>query len=204
MIMSVDITKQGLVEASGGVGANIIAGTGVSSTPIEYTYPSSSYNDKFYCKTLVIPSASQYTLSFYAKSTVAGDKVRAHFYNPSTTTNAESNQGKTTTSTDGNMTFTLSTEWELYWVVYTQSSTTATKSVIFPRMGSVADHPGMSGTGIVSIWGLKLEEGAHPTPFTYANTVASYVGENHGFIEVPKDGVSIYQNFVVANDFIEW
>ena len=39
---------------------------------------------------------------------------------------------------------------------------------------------------------------------TYANTVASYVGEDHGFIEVPKEGASIYENFVVANEFIEW
>ena len=202
--MSVSITKEGLVKASGGVGANLIAGAGVSGVPIDYTYPTSSYRDKFSCKTLVVPNASQYTLSFYAKSTVAGDKVRAHFYNPSTTTKAESSQGKTTTSTDGNMTFTLSTEWELYWVVYTQSSTTATKSVIFPRMGSTASYPDMSGTGTVSVWGLKLEEGAHPTPFTYANTVASYVGEDHGFIEVPKEGASIYQNSVIANNFIEW
>lgn len=202
--MSVDITKQGILEVSGGVGANIIAGVGVSNTPIDYTYPSSSYSDRFSCKTLIVPSASQYTLSFYAKSTVAGDKVRAHFYNPNTTTKAESSQGKTTYPVDGNMTFTLSTEWELYWVVYTQSSTTATKSVIFPRMGSVADQPSMSGTGTVSIWGLKLEEGAHPTPFTYANTAGNYIGEGHGFIEVPKESASINENFVVANDFIEW
>lgn len=202
--MGVDITKQGIVEVSGGVGANIIAGAGVSGVLIDYTYPTSSYADRFSCKTIVVPTASQYTLSFYAKSTVAGDKVRAHFYNPNTTTKCESSQGITNSASDGNMTFTLSTEWELYWVVYTQSSTTATKSVIFPRMGSVADEPSMSGTGTVSIWGLKLEEGAHPTPFTYANTVASYVGEDHGFIEVPKESASIYENFVVANDFIEW
>ena len=202
--MSVSITKEGLVKASGGIGANIIAGNGVSSTPIEYTYPSSSYSDKFGCKTLIVPSASQYTLSFYAKSTVAGDKVRAHFYNPNTTTKCESSQGITKSASDGNMTFTLSTEWEFYWVVYTQSSTTATKSVIFPRMGSTASYPYMSGTGTVSIWGLKLEEGAHPTPFTYANTVANYIGEDHGFIEVPKESASIYQNFIVANEFIEW
>lgn len=201
--MSVDITKQGIIEASGGVGANIIAGAGVSGVPIDYTYPSSSYSDRFYCKTIVVPSASQYTLSFYAKSTVAGDKVRAHFYNPSTTTKAESSQGSIGTNSDGNMTFTLSTEWEYYWVVYTQSSTTATKSVIFPRMGSTASYPDMSGTGTVSIWGLKLEEGNHPTPFMYANNNTNYIGDQHGFIEAPKESCSIYNDFVVANDFIE-
>ena len=202
--MSTNITKQGLACASGGIGENIISGNGVSAIPINYTYPSSSYSDRFSCTTLIVPSASQYTLSFYAKSTVNGDKVRAHFYYPNTTTKAESSQGVTGTSSDGNMTFTLSTQWEYYWVIYTQSSTTSTKRVIFPRMGSVADQPSMSGTGTVSIWGLKLEEGAHPTPFNYANTDTNYVSDQHGFIEVPKEGASIYENFIVANEFIEW
>lgn len=151
---------------------NIIPGT--SAAEIQYTYPSTSYNDKFSATTSIIPSASQYVASFWAKSTVNGDKVRMHWYSPNTTTRCESSQGVVTTATDGNINITLSTEWKYYWVVYTQSSTTAVKRFIFPRMGSVADQPTMSGTGIVSIKGLKLEEGNIPTPWVPNSNDAAY------------------------------
>lgn len=136
---------------------NLLPGTW--SEEVTYTYPASSYSDKYANSTTIVPSASQYTLSFYAKSTVNGDKIRTHYYSPNTTTTCVSSQGVTKTASDGNMDFTLSTNWEFYWVTYTQTETTAVKRVICPRMGSVKDQPGMSGTGIVSIRCIKLEEG---------------------------------------------
>lgn len=144
-------------------GDNIINGT--SSTEVQYTYPSTSFNDFYNRKTTIVPSASQYILSFDAKSTVAGDKIRAHYYNPNTTTRCESSQGIVNTASDGNMDFTLSTEWERYWVVYTQSSTTAAKNVILPRMCSKASGLAATGSGTVSIKRVKFEEGDKPTPW---------------------------------------
>lgn len=156
-------------------GANIIAGT--SANEIQYTYPSSGYSDKFSRTTTVAATASQYILSFWAKSTVAGDKVRAHFYSPNTTTECRSSQGIVKTAGDGNIDFTLSTKWEKYWVIWSQSETTTTKNFIFPRMGSVADQPSMSGTGTVSVKCVKLEAGNKPTPWcpNAADTGASYL-----------------------------
>ena len=134
---------------------NIVPGT--SPNEAQYTYPSSSYSDKWSAITSIVPSASQYTLSFYAKSTVNGDKARAHWYSPNTTTKCESNQGTVTTASDGSIDVTLSTDWKKYWIVYTQSQTTAVKHLIFPRLWSG------SGTGTVSVKYIKLEEGNKAT-----------------------------------------
>ena len=164
----------------GGFGnENIIAGT--KPTEQTYTYPSSNYQDKFAPITTVIPSGDKYTLSFYAKSTVAGDKIRAHYYSPNTTTTCVSSQGITKTASDGNMDFTLSTEWKLYWVTYTQTETTAVKHVILPRMGAVGNTSGIvSGTGTVSIKCLKLEAGDKPTPWcpNSSDALATTMGLN--------------------------
>lgn len=133
-----------------------------------YTYPSSSYSDKFSPITTIVPSASKYTLSFYAKSTVNGDKIRTHYYSPNTTTTCVSSQGITRTASDGNMDFTLSTSWKRYWVTYTQNETTAVKHVICPRLLSG------QGTGTVSIRGIKFEEGEKATAWIPNSADALY------------------------------
>lgn len=140
-----------------GVNPNLLKNT--SSKEVQYTYPTTgTYKDWFSGQTTEIPSASKYTLSFYAKSTVDGDKVRSHYYNPNTTTTCVSSQGVTKTAGDGNMDFTLSTKWEKYWVTYTQTETTAVKNIIFPRMMTSG-----GGTGIVSVKEVKFEEGEKAT-----------------------------------------
>jgi len=93
---------------SGGAGENILPNT--TSEIRSYEYPSSSFKDQFAVITTKIPEAEKYTLSFYAKSTVAGDKIRAHYYSPNTTTTCVSSQGITKTASDGNIDFTLSTD----------------------------------------------------------------------------------------------
>lgn len=162
------------LDNNGAGGNNIIPGT--SATEVQYNYPTdtSTYQDKFTATTSIIPSGSQYCLSFLAKSTVNGDKIRAHYYNPNTTTRAESNQGIVSTSTDGNIDITLSTEWKQYYIVYTQSSTTAVKHVILPRMFGSARSEAAKGSGTVSIRCLKLEEGTKPTPWCPNSTDALY------------------------------
>lgn len=193
---------------------NLIPNT--SPNEVQYTYPSgNTYNDKFAATTSIVPSASQYILSFDAKSTVAGDKVRAHYYNPNTTTRCETNQGIITTASDGNIDFTLSTQWEHYWVIYTQSSTTAVKRIIFPRMFGPDRTEAAKGSGVVSVKNLKFEEGTVSTiwqpnsndslytSFNFNNTIYDSSGYNNngtiiGEIELnndsPRYAVATYIN----------
>ena len=196
-----NISKQGIVKANGMPNPNILPGT--SATEINYNYPTSGYTDFFSKKTAIVPSESQYTLSFYAKSTVAGDKVRAHYYNPNTTTRGESSQGVVSTSGDGNIDFTLTTEWCLYWVTYTQSTTTATKTIIFPRMFSQDQGGAAKGTGTISIKMLKFEVGTVPTPWIPNSNDHNYINDGSGLFEI-DDICKIHKNGnIQSSEFIE-
>ena len=164
-------------------GDNLVAGT--KAIEQSYTYPVSSYSDKFRAKPANPTTASQYTLSFYAKSTVNGDKIRSHWYDPNTT-KCVSSQGVTYAASDGQMDYTLSTEWEHYWCVYTQSETTSAKTLIFPRI--LANN----GTGTVSVKCVKLEEGDHATPWMPNSADAAYVAM--GYNSTTEYDVSGYNN----------
>ena len=96
------------------------------------------------------------------------------------------------------MHFTLSTKWERYWVVYTQTSTTAVKHVICPRLISG------EGTGTVSIKMVKFEEGNVPTPWCSNSADTNYVGSTLGFNELGSVPRVANAGYVEAQDFIEW
>ena len=99
------------------------------------TTMSGVYSDMYQITTSIVPSATQYTLSFYAKADVAGVKMNCYFYNPNTSTKVETNQGYNRTATDGSAEFTLSTKWEKYWVVWTQATPPdVIKSIIIGRL----------------------------------------------------------------------
>lgn len=154
-------------------GANIAPGSYAEER--SYSYPSgSSLTDRWASTTSIVPSASQYVLSFWAKSTHSGDKIRAHYYSPNTTTRCETNQGTVTTASDGNIEITLSDKWEKYWIIYTQSSTTAVKHLILPRMAGPDSTHTCKGTGTVSIKLVKFEESTIPTPWIPCSTDAGY------------------------------
>ena len=132
------------------------------STSQDYTYPSSSYSDKASWTTATVLYGGTYTLSFWAKSTVEGDVIRVHFYNPSNITSVKGSQGQSSAATDGLCNFTLSTVWTKYWVTYTIPIGSSTRSVIIPRL------PSGSGTGTVSFMWEKLEAGNQATDWSPA------------------------------------
>ena len=102
-------------------------------------------------------------MSFWAKSTVAGDTIRVHFYSPSNITHCVGSQGQVSGNTDGQCDFTLSTVLTKYWVTYTiPKGGNSARSVIIPRMSSG------SGKGTVSVKWEKLEEGNKATDWTPA------------------------------------
>lgn len=189
------IYKNGVWKHSGSPNPNLLKNSVRVET--QYTYPTSSYKDWYTVQTSIIPTASQYTLSFYAKSTVNGDKIRSHYYNPNTTTTCVSSQGTSKTAGDGHMDFTLTTEWVKYWVTYTQTETTAKKWVIFPRLASG------QGTGTVSVKEVKFEEGSVATDWIPCEEDNLYVGEFHGFIEKEEKAKIQKNDYIEANSFIE-
>lgn len=128
-----------------------------------YSYPSSNYVDQCGWVTSIPLNGDTYTLSFWAKSTVAGDTIRVHFYNPSNITHCVGSQGQVSDNNDGQCDFTLSTVLTKYWVTYTiPKGGNSARSVIIPRMFS--DF----GKGTVSVKWEKLEEGNKATDWTPA------------------------------------
>ena len=104
---------------------------------------------------------TEYVYSFYAKATEAV-QIHAYFYQPNTTQRAESSQGKTGTSTDGQIAFDLTTEWVRYWVKWKQVAGTGTKRLIFGRLQPAAT------ARTVLISSPQLELGNVPTDWKEA------------------------------------
>lgn len=155
---NVGSTPEGIVVG----GRNLLVGT--HKSPITYTYPTSGYADKCSWKTTVLLNGSVYTLSFWAKSSVNGDKIRVHFYNPSNIISVVGSQGQRSTYTDGLCDFVLTTTMTKYWVTYTiPKGGNSTRSVIIPRLGL-----GVTGTGTLTFQWEKLEEGNIATDWTPA------------------------------------
>lgn len=155
---NVGSTPEGIVVG----GRNLLVGT--HKSPITYTYPTSGYADKCSWKTTVLLNGSVYTLSFWAKSSVNGDKIRVHFYNPSNIISVVGSQGQRSTYTDGLCDFVLTTTMTKYWVTYTiPKGGNSTRSVIIPRLGL-----GATGTGTLTFQWEKLEEGNMATDWTPA------------------------------------
>lgn len=155
---NVGSTPEGIVVG----GRNLLVGT--HKSPITYTYPTSGYADKCSWKTTVLLNGSVYTLSFWAKSSVNGDKIRVHFYNPSNIISVVGSQGQRSTYADGLCDFVLTTTMTKYWVTYTiPKGGNSTRSVIIPRLGL-----DVTGTGTLTFQWEKLEEGNMATDWTPA------------------------------------
>lgn len=155
---NVGSTPEGIVVG----GRNLLVGT--HKSPITYTYPTSGYADKYSWKTTVLLNGSVYTLSFWAKSSVNGDKIRVHFYDPSNIISVVGSQGQRSTAIDGLCDFVLTTTMTKYWVTYTiPKGGNSTRSVIIPRLGL-----DVTGTGTLTFQWEKLEEGNMATDWTPA------------------------------------
>lgn len=154
---SVGSTPEGIVIG----GRNLLRNS--HSVEQTYSYPSSNYVDQCNWVTSIPLNGDTYTLSFWAKSTVAGDTIRVHFYSPSNITHCVGSQGQVSGNSDGQCDFTLSTVLTKYWVTYTiPKGGNSARSVIIPRMFS--DF----GKGTVSVKWEKLEEGNKATDWTPA------------------------------------
>ena len=150
-------------------GRNLLKGT--SKEEQTYNYPSGTDFKDVYNSNVTVPSnkgANTYTLSFWAKSTVNGDKFVTHFYDPSNVISIVSSQGYNTNAGDGRCPFTLSTTWTKYWVTYTVPEDGKARKVICPRLYGTGRGESDKGTGTLSFKGVKIELGNIATDWTPA------------------------------------
>ncbi|HEL2487437.1 TPA: hypothetical protein TZY63_001320 [Streptococcus suis] len=131
--------------------------------------PTTGYSDTFSAYTTIPVTANDYIISFYAKSDVDGATLYCHFYNPNTTTKAESSTGYKGGSSDGLARVQVTTEWQRYWVKWSQSKTDTVKKVIIGRNNSA------DGIKIIEVAGVALYEGAL----------------NKGHFDAPEDLVTV-------------
>lgn len=141
-------------------GRNLLKGT--HKTEVTYTYPTSSWVDKGNWVTTVPLDADYYTLSFWAKSTKAGDRIRIHFYNPSDNVLYQASQGQTHVNGDGVCDFILSTTLTHYWVTYKLQTKGKTRNISIPRLFSGW------GSGTLTFKWEKVEEGTKATAWSPA------------------------------------
>lgn len=159
------------------------------ATEQTYTYPSSSYSDVWYKRSTVELNGDTYTLSFWAKSSVAGDRIYVYFYSPNTVTSSITSQGNTYDSLDGQCIFTLSTVITKYWVTYKMPKNSgSSKTIILPRLIA-----GL-GSGTVSVKWEKLEKGNKATDWTPApedtQTQITTISDKQSTFEQTLSGLS--------------
>lgn len=191
-------------------GRNLLKNT--HATPVTYTYKD-WFDYKF--KTTIPLNGDTYTLSFWAKSTVAGDKIRVHFYNPSNIISIKGSQGQVGTWNDGLCDFALSTTLTKYWVTYTiPKGCNSTRSVIIPRFYK---DVGVTGTGILTIQWEKVEEGDKATDWTPApedindsvnnasKTATNYMDfiEKEGLVVGDRRSGTIGRNVCINSDSVD-
>lgn len=149
-------------------GRNLLPKT--HKTAVTYKYPTgTNYWDPWNSVTTVPLNGDTYTLSFWAKSTVDGDKIIVHFYNPSNIISGKSSQGVTIFYGDGRCPFTLSTTLTKYWVTYKiPAGGNSTRNIIIPRLYGPDRGETEKGTGEITVQWEKLEEGNIATDWTPA------------------------------------
>ncbi|MHC3597929.1 phage tail spike protein [Streptococcus suis] len=121
---------------------------------IARTAPSEvTYIDTYRASTTIVPDATEYIISFYARSSINGTPINNHFYSPNTTTRSESNTGYIGKGMDGLAIINLTTTWQRYWIIWTQTPSNAKKTVIIGRNFS-------ANNATVEIAGVALYEGS--------------------------------------------
>ncbi|MFO3862130.1 phage tail protein, partial [Klebsiella michiganensis] len=115
------IPDSGSLVRYGNVSTDKYNGNGVMAFTLK---AGATYRDLISINLSAPVDGTEYVLSFYAKAAINGQKVRSHFYSPNSTKKAVSSQGNTFTNSDGLCDFTLTTEWQRYWVKWTQGAGT--------------------------------------------------------------------------------
>lgn len=193
-----EIGTVNLLKNSKSFSGSNITGTGTISSEtyqgcsVRY-YAGANFCDIAQFSNCVVPKVgSTYVASFWAKGS---GKVRTYFYGNANYLGVETgttNQNASTISRDGAIDFTLTSNWERYWVVYKlrpsfpTSDTTVAKHLLFRHLQNGAS------TDNVHIAGVKLEEGNvasgyEPAPEDTAEQISSLSSQ----IKQTADGMTL-------------
>lgn len=165
-LSSLDVGGANLIPDSLGLTSygKVVAEKYGNNAVIGYTLPANTNYVDLLSTALVGPfDQEEYVLSFMAKGGVNGQRIDCYFYSPNTTVSAVSSQGSKSGATDGQIVFTLTTEWKRYWVKWKQRPTTGNKRVI---VGRIQKDASKSQSAWISA--PKLEVGNIPTAWSEA------------------------------------
>lgn len=151
-------------------GRNLIKGTSKTNV-YSYTLSAGSSYADLYSKTINrVLGEKNYVLSLEVKGSAPFTMI-SHWYNPNTTTKAETSSGYTGASSDGYCTNSVTTEWKRFWVKWQQSDDAdTTKNLIPCRV-----YQPSSGTLTVYIRAVKFEVGTVPTDYSPAPEDTDYL-----------------------------
>lgn len=95
------------------------------------------YRDTYSERMTIAATGTEYIGLFWARASQNNYPMYCYFYNPGTTTTVTTSTGYTRERTgDGFCELRIGTEWKLYWVKWSQTSTNAPKNIIFGRHGT--------------------------------------------------------------------
>ena len=95
------------------------------------------YRDTYSERMTIAATGTEYIGLFWARASQNNYPIYCYFYNPGTTTTVTTSTGYTRERTsDGFCELRIGTEWKLYWVKWSQTSTNAPKNIIFGRHGT--------------------------------------------------------------------
>lgn len=93
------------------------------------------YRDSYTERTVISTTGTEYIAIFYARASENDYPIRCHFYNPNTVTLSENSSGYMSKWSDGLSVIRLTTDWQLCWVKWTQTTIDQVKTVIIGRHG---------------------------------------------------------------------
>lgn len=129
-------------------------------------YAGANFCDIAQFSNCVVPKiGSTYVASFWAKGS---GKVRTYFYGESNylgVLSGTTNQNASTNSEDGSIDFTLTSNWERYWVVYKLKSSYPTSNTSVPKHFLLRHLSSGVDTDEVYVAGVQLEEGNIATDY---------------------------------------
>lgn len=95
------------------------------------------YRDTYSERMTIAATGTEYIGLFWARASQNNYPIYCYFYNPGTTTTVTTSTGYTRDRTgDGFCELRIETEWKLYWVKWSQTSTNTPKNIIFGRHGT--------------------------------------------------------------------